>query len=136
MIGSVTSKSSVSSPNDDPDKSVQPFAYWWDPVSKKYVFTTDIEAGNGNWVASVRDCYLDLEPMPTPTPTPTVEIPVPEFTYSSRDSNCYTAYGTRWRVCNGQQLINAGGHGDLFVSASYPSRYASKVFYMHSSQLI
>ena len=51
---------SITTPNDNPEGSVQPFAYLWDPVSKTYVYTTDIETGKGYWVASVQDCIFAL----------------------------------------------------------------------------
>jgi hypothetical protein len=60
MIGSVATNSSIADPNDDPDGSVIPPAYWWDPESKSYVVTTDIEPGKGYWVASIHDCVLTL----------------------------------------------------------------------------
>lgn len=62
MIGSVgwTTPASISNPNDNPDGSVQIFAYWWDPVGRTYIITTDIEPGKGYWIASVQDCTLTL----------------------------------------------------------------------------
>ena len=60
MIGSVNTSASIADPSDDPDGSVIPTAYWWDPVSKSYILTTDIEPGKGYWVASVNDCTLTL----------------------------------------------------------------------------
>ena len=60
MIGSVINNANILDPNDNPDGCVQPFAYWWDPVSKTYVNTTDIEPGKGYWVATVQDCQLTL----------------------------------------------------------------------------
>ncbi len=60
MIGSVSTNSSIADPNDDPDGSVIPPTYWWDPVTKSYVTTTDIEPGKGYWVAAVNDCTLTL----------------------------------------------------------------------------
>jgi len=60
MIGSVINNASIISPNDNPDGSLQPFAYWWDPLSKAYQYTTETEPGKGYWVASVSDCKLTL----------------------------------------------------------------------------
>ena len=60
MVGSVIGNSSIANPNDNPDGSVQPFAYWWDPATKSYIMTTTIESGKGYWVASVKDCVLTL----------------------------------------------------------------------------
>ena len=60
MIGSVSANASIADPNDDPDGSVIPTAYWWDPVGKSYVLTTDIEPAKGYWVASVCGCTLTL----------------------------------------------------------------------------
>ena len=60
MIGAPFNAASISDPNDSPDGCVQPFAYWWDPVSKTYVYTTDIDPGKGYWVASVQDCTLTM----------------------------------------------------------------------------
>jgi len=61
MIGSVISNASIANPNDNPDQSVQPFTYWWNPVARTYVLTTNIEPGKGYWAASVRDCTLTLQ---------------------------------------------------------------------------
>jgi hypothetical protein len=61
MIGSVISNASITNPNDNPDNSVQSFAYWWNPVARTYVLTTNIEPGKGYWAASVRDCTLTLQ---------------------------------------------------------------------------
>jgi uncharacterized caspase-like protein len=60
MIGSVNMTVSIADPNDNPDGSVIPPAYWWDPESKSYVVTTDVEPGKGYWTASVNDCVLTL----------------------------------------------------------------------------
>jgi hypothetical protein len=60
MIGSVNITTSIADPNDNPDSSVIPPAYWWDAVGRSYVLTTDIEPGKGYWVASVNDCVLTL----------------------------------------------------------------------------
>jgi len=60
MTGSVITSASIDDPNDDPDSSVQPFAYWWDPVSMTYILTTDIDPSKGYWVASVQDCTLTM----------------------------------------------------------------------------
>ena len=61
MIGSVISNASIANPNDNPDQSVQPFTYWWNPVARTYVLTTNIDPGKGYWAASVRDCTLTLQ---------------------------------------------------------------------------
>ena len=58
MIGSVSTNASIADPNDAPDGSVIPTAYWWDPVGRAYTTTTDIEPGKGYWAASVQDCTL------------------------------------------------------------------------------
>jgi len=60
MIGSVFTDASIVDPNDDPDGSVESFAYWWDPVGKNYVFTIDIEPGKAYLVAATQDCTLTL----------------------------------------------------------------------------
>jgi alpha-tubulin suppressor-like RCC1 family protein len=60
MIGSVSTNCSIADPDDDPDGSVIPPAYWWNPVSRSYNTTTDIVLGKGYWVASVNDCMLTL----------------------------------------------------------------------------
>jgi uncharacterized repeat protein (TIGR01451 family) len=60
MIGSVNTTTSITDPNDDPDGSVIVPLYWWDPVGKSYILTTDIEPGKGYWVASLNDCTLTL----------------------------------------------------------------------------
>jgi len=60
MTGSVITSASIADPNDNPDSSVQPFAYWWDPTLVTYILTTDIESGKGYWVASVQNCTLTV----------------------------------------------------------------------------
>jgi hypothetical protein len=60
LIGSVITVVSIADPNDDPDGSVITPAYWWDPMSKGYILTTDIEPGKGYWTASINDCTLTL----------------------------------------------------------------------------
>ncbi len=60
MIGSIINDASIADPDDDPDGSVQPFAYWWDPMVGTYILTTDINAGKGYWVASLQDCTLTV----------------------------------------------------------------------------
>jgi putative ABC transport system substrate-binding protein len=60
MIGSLIYNASIADPNDNPDGSVQPFAYWWDPASKSYDYKTTIEPTKGYWVASVQDCTLTV----------------------------------------------------------------------------
>jgi len=49
-----------SNPDDNPDKSVEGFAYAWDPLTKSYVYTTDIEPGKGYWIAATADCTLAM----------------------------------------------------------------------------
>ena len=61
MIGSVISNASIADPDDSPGGSVQPFAYWWNPDSKTYVFTTEIQPGKGYWVAATQNCMLTLQ---------------------------------------------------------------------------
>jgi len=61
MIGSVISNASIANPNDNPDQSVQPFTYWWNPVARTYVLTTNIEPGKGYWVAATQNCTLTLQ---------------------------------------------------------------------------
>jgi hypothetical protein len=61
MIGSVISNASITNPNDNPDNSVQSFAYWWNPDTKTYVFTTEIQPGKGYWVAATQNCTLTLQ---------------------------------------------------------------------------
>ena len=60
MIGSVNTTVSIADPNDDPDSSAVTPAYWWDPVTKSYTVTTDMEPEKGYWVASLNDCVLIL----------------------------------------------------------------------------
>jgi hypothetical protein len=60
MIGSVATNSSIADPDDNPDGSVIPPAYWWDPVERGYVTTYDVEPGKGYWIPSVNDCTLTL----------------------------------------------------------------------------
>ncbi len=60
MIGSVINNVSIADPNDYPDNCVQPYAYWWDPVSGFYTIGVEIEPTKGYWAASVCDCILNL----------------------------------------------------------------------------
>jgi hypothetical protein len=60
MIGSANMTVSIADPNDNPDSSVIPPAYWWDPEGKSYVVTTDVEPGKGYWIPSINDCVLTL----------------------------------------------------------------------------
>jgi hypothetical protein len=64
MIGSIFDSASFTDPYDNPDLSVMAFVYWWDPVSKSYVYGTTIEPGKGYWAASTQDCTLTLPPVP------------------------------------------------------------------------
>ena len=61
MIGSVISNASIADPDDSPGGSVQPFAYWWNPDTKAYVSTTEIQPGKGYWAASTQNCTLTLQ---------------------------------------------------------------------------
>ena len=60
MIGSVMCDVSIENPQDIPDGSVQPFAYWYDPATDSYLYTTTIEPAKGYWVAATEDCQLTL----------------------------------------------------------------------------
>jgi parallel beta-helix repeat protein len=60
MIGSVNTAAGIADPNDDPDGSVIPPAYTWDPAGRSYVLTTDIEPGKGYWIPATEDCVLTL----------------------------------------------------------------------------
>ena len=60
MIGSVITSADFTAPDDNLDGSVMAFTYWWDPVSKSYVYTTTVEPGKGYWAAAVQDCTLTL----------------------------------------------------------------------------
>lgn len=60
MIGSIYTSTSVVVPNDDPDGSIIPPAYWWDPVGKSYTLSYNVDPGKGYWVASVQDCTLTM----------------------------------------------------------------------------
>ncbi len=60
MIGSVNAAVGITNPEDTPDNSVQKFTYWWNPVTKSYLYGTAIEAGKGYWVAAVNNCSLTL----------------------------------------------------------------------------
>jgi len=67
MIGSVHgSTEEFTTPTDSPDGSVEGFAYWWDPLSKSYSFSTTIEPGNGYWIAATSDCSLSIGAPPPP----------------------------------------------------------------------
>jgi len=66
MIGSVHGGSvSFSTPDDDPDGSVEGFVYWWDPTTKSYVYGTTVETGKGYWAACTAPCDLTVGPPPT-----------------------------------------------------------------------
>jgi hypothetical protein len=60
MIGSVINNADFTSPNDNPDNSVQNFVYWWDPGSKSYKNVSAIEPFKGYWAASVNDCAFTM----------------------------------------------------------------------------
>ena len=66
MIGSVYEAVSILNPQDDPDGSVQPFAYWYDSAIGSYVYTTTIEPKKGYWVAATQACNLTVESVPPP----------------------------------------------------------------------
>jgi len=60
MIGSVFDNVSFTDPQDNPDGRVEAFGYWWNPVTKSYVFTTTIETEKGYWIAATQNCTLTL----------------------------------------------------------------------------
>ena len=68
MVGSVYESVSISDPQDDPDGSVQPFAYWYNPETGSYAYTTTIEPKKGYWVAAIQDCNLAVGMTPPPPP--------------------------------------------------------------------
>lgn len=75
LIGSVFTGSTVATLNDDPDGSVEPFACWWDPVGRSYVYATDIEPGKGYFVAATGECTLVMPATGPVSPTPPPEPP-------------------------------------------------------------
>jgi len=60
MSGSVFDTVSFADPQDNPDGSVEAFAFWWNPVSKSYDFVTTIESKKGHWIAATQNCTLTL----------------------------------------------------------------------------
>ncbi len=60
MIGSVSGSVDFTNPDDDPDGSVEPFAYQWDPVGKSYVLVTTLDPTKGHWIAATQECTLTL----------------------------------------------------------------------------
>ena len=65
MIGSIYgSTTSIADPDDNPDGSIEGFAYTWDPTTKSYTYCTSIDPGKGYWIAATQDCSLTLGPPP------------------------------------------------------------------------
>ncbi len=60
MIGSVSGSVDFTSPDDNPDGSVEPFAYQWDPVGMSYVLVTTLDPTKGHWIAATQECTLTL----------------------------------------------------------------------------
>lgn len=60
MIGSVYEPVSFTDPQDDPGDSVISRAYWYDPATKSYVYTTTIEPAKGYWIAATQACELTV----------------------------------------------------------------------------
>ena len=60
MIGSVIEDVAFTSPEDNPDGSVEAFAYRWDPVGRCYVYTQSIASMQGSWIAATQNCDLTL----------------------------------------------------------------------------
>ena len=62
MIGSTYGDiCSFVEPSDNPDLSVEGFAYWWDPVTKSYQYCSGIEPCKGYWAAATCACELSLD---------------------------------------------------------------------------
>ncbi|HHI30647.1 MAG TPA: hypothetical protein ENL17_02915 [Candidatus Methanoperedenaceae archaeon] len=66
MIGSAYEPTNILNPQDDPDGSVQPFVYWYDPVAGSYAYKTTIEPKKGYWVAATQVCSLVVDGTSTP----------------------------------------------------------------------
>ena len=67
LVGSIYGTTvDFTSPNDDPDGGVEPFVYWWNPVTGQYELMSTIEPAVGYWVAATQDCTLAL-PCPRST---------------------------------------------------------------------
>ncbi|MCK4222490.1 MAG: hypothetical protein KAX25_06405, partial [Dehalococcoidia bacterium] len=61
MIGSIYGKDvDFTDPYDNPDGSVQGFAYWWDPSTRSYALTYTLESKKGYWAAATQNCQLTL----------------------------------------------------------------------------
>jgi len=60
MVGSIFGTAGFTTPEDNPDGSVMALTYWWNPVTKSYVYGTTIDAGKGYWVAATGECTLTL----------------------------------------------------------------------------
>jgi len=50
-----------SQPSDDPDGSVEAFAYSWNPLAKSYDYAQTIEPGRAHWLAVRQPCELTVE---------------------------------------------------------------------------
>jgi hypothetical protein len=60
MGGSVFDTVSFDDPQDNPDGSVEAFAFWWNPLIKSYEIVTTIETKKGYWIAANQNCTLTL----------------------------------------------------------------------------
>jgi len=60
MSGSVFDTVSFTDPQDNPDGSVEAFAFWWNPVTKSYDLVTTIDTKKGHWIAATQNCTLNL----------------------------------------------------------------------------
>ncbi len=62
LVGSLSGVTpSIADPYDNPDDSVEGFAYGWHASTKSYRMTHVLEEGSGYWMASVRDCQLNMQ---------------------------------------------------------------------------
>jgi hypothetical protein len=61
LIGVPLGGASIVDPDDDPDGSVLPYAFTWDPENRRYTPPiTDLVAGAGYWVYALNSCVLSL----------------------------------------------------------------------------
>ncbi|MBI1927480.1 T9SS type A sorting domain-containing protein [Candidatus Poribacteria bacterium] len=68
MIGSVSGDADFSDPQDNPDGSILPPIYFWDPIGFAYVPASTVEPGKGYWTLSLQPCTLTVTVSNSPAP--------------------------------------------------------------------
>jgi len=61
MVGSLCDEDvDFTAPDDNPDGSVEAYAFWWNPSVRSYNLAYTLESTKGYWVAALQDCELTL----------------------------------------------------------------------------